>query len=51
MYRYLKIAEDVRGISIIPVPVNNYSPENQGDTIYSDEELITIIDNQSKVWR
>ena len=48
MYRYLKMAESIRGISIIPVPKNNLYNAETGSTQYSSTELKSIIENQSK---
>ena len=46
MYRYLKVAEFISGISIIPVPRNtNYTSES-GSTEISNEQLLQIIQNR-----
>lgn len=47
MYRYLKIAESISGLSIIPVPKNNLVNPDVGSTEYSSQELIDILDNQT----
>ena len=50
MYRLLKIAE-YRGLTILPVPINNYGLENQGDTLYSNDDLVELIKRDSLDWR
>ncbi len=47
MYRYLKVAENISGMSIIPVPKNNLVNPDVGSTEYSSQELIDILDRQT----
>ena len=47
MYRYLKLAESISGVSILPVPKNNLSISEVGSTEYSSQELIDILDQQT----
>jgi hypothetical protein len=46
MYRYLKLAENIPGMNIIPVPKNNLVNPDIGSTEYSSQELIDLIDSQ-----
>lgn len=46
MYRYLKLAENISGMNIIPVPENNLVNPDVGSTEYSSQELIDLIDSQ-----
>lgn len=48
MYRYLKIAEGLSGVTIIPVPKNNLVNPDVGSTEYSSQELIDILDSQTE---
>ncbi len=48
MYRYLKMAEFISGVSIIPVPKNNLINPDTGSTQYSSQELLNIILNVSE---
>lgn len=47
MYRYLKMAEYISGMSVIPVPKNNLLNPDVGSTQYSNDELLDIIKSQS----
>ena len=47
MYRYLKVAEYISGISIIPVPKNNLYTADKGSTDYASDQLKEIIESQS----
>lgn len=47
MYRYLKLAENISGMSIIPVPKNNLVNPDVGSTEYSSQELVDILDRQT----
>ncbi len=47
MYRYLKLAESISGVSIVPVPKNNLFETEVGSTEYSSQELIDILDHQT----
>lgn len=47
MYRYLKIAEYISGMTINPVPINNYNVADKGSTEYSSDELIDMIKSKS----
>lgn len=46
MYRYLKLAENISGMNIIPIPENNLVNPDVGSTEYSSQELIDLIDSQ-----
>lgn len=46
MYRYLKLAENISSMSIVPVPKNNLVNPDVGSTEYSSQELIDLIDSQ-----
>lgn len=46
MYRYLKLAENISGMVIRPVPKNNLVNPDVGSTQYSSQELIDLIDSQ-----
>lgn len=46
MYRYLKLAENISGMNIVPVPENNLVNPDVGSTEYSSQELIDLIDSQ-----
>lgn len=46
MYRYLKLAENISGMVIRPVPKNNLVNPDIGSTQYSSQELIDLIDSQ-----
>lgn len=48
MYRYLKLAEYIPGMTIEPVPSNNLYVSESGSTEYSSDELIELIKNHSK---
>ncbi len=43
LYRYLKIAELVSGMEIVPVPRNQNYTEDPGATEYDNQELINLI--------
>ena len=47
MYRYLKLAENISGMSVIPVPKNNLVNPDVGSTEYSSQELIDILDRET----
>ncbi len=47
MYRYLKLAESISGMSVIPVPKNNLVNPDVGSTEYSSQELIDILDRET----
>lgn len=47
MYRYLKMAEYISGMSIVPVPSNNLMVADKGSTEYSSEELLEMIKSKS----
>lgn len=47
MYRYLKMAEYISGMTITPVPYNNYYTSSVGSTEYSSEDLIKMIEAES----
>lgn len=51
MYRYLKLAEYISGMSIEPVLTNNLNIGEVGTTEYSSEELIELIKNHSREMR
>ena len=46
MYRYLKLAENIPGMTISPVPKNNLVSADIGSTEYSSQELKDLIDSQ-----
>ena len=46
MYRYLKLAENISGMVIRPVPKNNIVKRDLRSTQYSSQELIDLIDSQ-----
>lgn len=46
MYRYLKVAEYVSGMKIIPVPTNNLMQTEVGATEYSNDQLTNLIKNE-----
>lgn len=46
MYRYLKIAEFVSGVSIEPSPKNNLYNAETGSTKYSSSELKALLDDE-----
>lgn len=46
MYRYLKLAENISDMNVIPVPKNNLMNAEVGSTEYSSQELIDLIDSQ-----
>ena len=48
MYRYLKLAENISGMSVIPVPKNNLVNPDIGSTQYSSDEIKALIDAQSE---
>lgn len=48
MYRYLKLAEYISGMTIEPVLVNNLNISDIGTTEYSSEELIELIKSHSR---
>ena len=45
MYRYLKLAENISGMTISPVPKNNLVNPDIGSTEYSSQELKDLIDS------
>lgn len=47
MYRYLKIAEYISGMKILPVPTNNYYVTDTGSTQYTSDELKQMIESKS----
>ena len=47
LYRYLKLAESISGMTIIPVPKNNLANPDVGSTEYTSQELIDILDRQT----
>ncbi len=47
MYRYLKLAEQISGMSIVPVPSNNLYVADKGSTEYSSTELLELIKSKS----
>ena len=47
MYRYLKLAENISGMSVIPVPKNNLVNPDVGSTEYSSQELVDILDRET----
>ena len=47
MYRYLKLAENIPGMNIIPVPKNNLVNPDIGSTEYSSQELIDLIESKT----
>lgn len=48
MYRYLKLAEFMSGVTIEPVLSQNLFVSETGSTLYSSEELIELIKSKSK---
>ena len=46
MYRYLKFAENISGMVVLPIPKNNLVNPDIGSTQYSSQELIALIDSQ-----
>ena len=47
MYRYLKLTENISGMSLVPVPKNNLVNPDVGSTEYSSQELIDLLDRES----
>lgn len=48
MYRYLKLAENIIGMSIEPVPSQNLYNAEIGSTEYASQELIELIESESE---
>ena len=43
LYRYLKMAERISGMEVVPIPRNRDYTENPGSTEYNNQQLINLI--------
>ena len=48
LYRYLKIAEKISNMTIVPIPRNQQYTEDAGSTEYNNEQLINLITRFAK---